>query len=67
MSAAVGKPDPTRGEIVKAFIMLTPGYKPSESLKEEIREFIKTHLSKHEYPKEIEFIDQMPLTRQVKS
>jgi acetyl-CoA synthetase len=62
MSAAIGKPDPTRGEIVKAFIMLAPGYKPSGSLKEEIREFIKTHLSKHEYPKEIEFIDQMPLT-----
>jgi len=62
MSAAIGKPDPVRTEIVKAFITLAPGYEPTESLKEEIRGFIKTHLSKHEYPKEIEFIDQLPLT-----
>ena len=62
MSAAIGKPDPVRTELVKAFITLAPGYEPSEDLKEEIRQFVKTHLSKHEYPKEIEFIDQMPLT-----
>lgn len=59
-SAVVGTPDRERGEVVKAFIMTTET--PSDSLKHEIQEFIKVHLSKHEYPREIEFVDSLPET-----
>lgn len=62
IAAAVGKPDPLRTEIVKAFIQLRPGYQPSEALAGEIQSFVRTRLSAHEYPREIAFIDDMPLT-----
>jgi acetyl-CoA synthetase len=55
-------PDETRGEIVKAFITLRPGYEPDESLKIELQEFVKQRLAKHEYPREIEFISEIPKT-----
>jgi acetyl-CoA synthetase len=59
-AAVVGSPDKERGEIVKAFIVTNRD--PSEELKHEIQEFVKTRLSVHEYPREIEFIDQIPET-----
>lgn len=62
ISAVVGKPDPVRGEIVKAFIVLKPGYAPSSALEEEIKDFVKIRLALHEYPREIEFISELPLT-----
>ncbi|MFA7414617.1 MAG: AMP-binding protein [Rhizobium sp.] len=62
LAAAVGKPDPLRTEIVKAFIVLTDGYVPSADLAEEIRDWVKQRLSMHEYPREVEFIDELPLT-----
>jgi acetyl-CoA synthetase len=62
LAAAVGKPDPVRTEIVKAFIVLKPGHAPTEALAGEIREFVKTRLSAHEYPREVAFIDAMPMT-----
>jgi acetyl-CoA synthetase len=62
LAAAVGKPDPLRTEIVKAFIVLKPGESPSDALAAEIRDFVKTRLAAHEYPREIEFIDAMPMT-----
>lgn len=62
LAAAVGKPDPVRTEIVKAYVVLVPGRKPSEALAAEIREWVKTRLSMHEYPREIEFVDALPLT-----
>jgi acyl-coenzyme A synthetase/AMP-(fatty) acid ligase len=49
-----------RGEVVKAFIKTSQA--PSEQLKEEIQGFVKTNLSKHEYPREIEFLDELPKT-----
>ena len=52
----------TRGAIVKAFISLRPGYEPCESLKIELQEFVKQRLAKHEYPREIEFISEIPKT-----
>ena len=59
-AAVVGSPDKERGEIVKAFIISN---KPSsEDLKHEIQEFVKTQLSMHEYPREIEFLENLPET-----
>jgi len=60
--AAVGKPDPVRTEIVKAFVVPADGYEPSVELAEEIRLWVKTRLSAHEYPREIDFVDSLPLT-----
>jgi acetyl-CoA synthetase len=61
-AAAVGKPDVLRGEIVKAFIVLKPGFSPSPELAKEIQDHAKTRLSAHEYPREIEFAAELPLT-----
>lgn len=62
LAAAVGKPDPMRTEIVKAYIVLAADYLPSEDLAADIRDWVKTRLSMHEYPREVEFIDALPLT-----
>lgn len=62
-AGVIGKPDPLRGEIIKAFIVLRPGWKKSEKLKEELQNYVKTHLAGHAYPREIEFIDKLPKTR----
>ncbi len=62
LAAAIGKPDPMRTEIVKAFIVLKSGYAPSDALANEIQAFVKTRLSAHEYPREVAFIDSMPMT-----
>jgi acetyl-CoA synthetase len=62
LAAAVGKPDPVRTEIVKAFIVLKPGVSASDRLAADIQAFVKTHLSAHEYPREIAFIAEMPMT-----
>jgi len=62
LAAAVGIPDPVRTEIVKAFIQLKPDVQPSDGLKKEIQEFIKTQLAAHEYPREVEFVTEFPLT-----
>ncbi len=62
LAAAVGKPDALRTEIVKAFIVLKKGQVPSDALAAEIQNFVKTRLSGHEYPREIAFIDDLPMT-----
>jgi acetyl-CoA synthetase len=62
LAAAVGKPDALRTEIVKAFIVLKKDYAPSNALATEIQNFVKTRLSGHEYPREVAFIDDMPMT-----
>ena len=62
LAAAVGKPDALRTEIVKAFIVLKKGYAASDSLASDIQGFVKTRLSAHEYPREVAFIDDMPMT-----
>jgi acetyl-CoA synthetase len=58
--AVVGSPDRERGEVVKAFIKTNRN--PSEQLRKEIQEFVKANLSKHEYPREIEFMKELPKT-----
>lgn len=62
-AGVIGKPDPMRGEIIKAFVTLRAGVKPSDSLKEKIKVFVKKHLAGHAYPREIEFVDKLPKTR----
>lgn len=62
-AGVIGKPDPLRGEIIKAFISLRDGYSPSEELKKEIADFVKKGLAAHAAPREIEFKDKLPKTR----
>ena len=61
-AGVIGKPDPERTEIVKAFIVLKPGYEASEELSEELRLHVRKRLSAHAYPREIEFVEQLPKT-----
>jgi len=58
----VPSPDETRGNIVKAFIVLAAGHAPSHALQEEIQRHVRNFLAPYEYPKEIEFIDALPMT-----
>ena len=62
LAAAVGKPDALRTEIVKAYVVLKDGVERSAALAEEIRLWVRERLSAHEYPREVEFVDSMPLT-----
>ncbi|WP_010094948.1 acetate--CoA ligase [Ornithinibacillus scapharcae] len=62
-AGVIGKPHPERGEIIKAFITLNPGYQESPELLEDIRQFVKTGLSAHAAPREIEIRDSIPKTR----
>lgn len=62
-AGVIGKPDPMRGEIIKAFISLREGFEPSEELKQEIAQFVKVGLAAHAAPREIEFKDKLPKTR----
>jgi len=60
--AVIGKPDPARTEIVKAFIVLRRGYDASDSLAADIQHYVRTRLSLHAYPREIEFLPELPKT-----
>jgi len=62
MVAVVGSPDEVRTEIVKAFIVLKPGETAGPGLETEIKNFVKTRLAAHEFPREIEFVEDLPLT-----
>ena len=62
-AGVIGVPDEIRGEVIKAFLVLKPGNEPSESLKEDIKKFVKTRLAGHAYPKDIDFIKTLPKTR----
>lgn len=61
-SAAVGKPDAIRGEVIKSYVVLREGHEPSDALAEEIRQRVRERLSSHAYPREIEFVDTLPKT-----
>jgi len=61
-SAVVASPDEIRGEVVKAFILLTEGYRPTDALVEELKEFVKKQTAPYKYPRRIEFIDELPMT-----
>ena len=62
LSAAIGKPDPLRTEIVKAYVVLKEGVRADAALQEDIRSFVRQRLSAHEYPREIEFVADLPMT-----
>ena len=61
-AAVIGKPDALRGAIVKAFIVLAPGHEAGEDLKTDIQSAVRERLAAFEYPREIEFIDALPMT-----
>jgi acetyl-CoA synthetase len=62
LAAVVGKPDALRTEIVKAFIVPKAGYEASPALVAEIQGFVRERLAAHEYPREIEFRGDLPMT-----
>ncbi|GAB7011182.1 acyl-CoA synthetase [Halorubrum trueperi] len=59
-SAVVGKPDETRGEIVKAFVTLTDDATPDDTLVTDLQDHTKSAMAKYKYPREIEFLDELP-------
>jgi len=61
-AAVVPSPDDVRGSIVKAFIVLAPGHSASAALEADLARHVRQHLAPYEYPKEIEFIDALPMT-----
>ena len=61
-NAVVASPDPIRGEIIKACIVLAPGYKASDKLAQEIQDFVKSRTAPYKYPREIEFMEELPKT-----
>jgi acetyl-CoA synthetase len=62
MVAVVGSPDKVRTEIVKAFVVAKPDVVPGPEIIEDIKAFVKTRLAAHEYPREIEFVNALPMT-----
>ncbi|MDD3946401.1 MAG: AMP-binding protein [Clostridia bacterium] len=60
--AVTGAPDPIRGQVVKATIILTKGKTPSEALKKEIQDYVKTNTAPYKYPRIIEFVESLPKT-----
>ncbi|WP_022855517.1 acyl--CoA ligase [Thermodesulfobacterium thermophilum] len=61
-SAVVASPDEIRGEVVKAFIVLKDGFKPSPELIKELQNFVKTETAPYKYPRKIEFVEELPKT-----
>jgi acetyl-CoA synthetase len=62
MVAVVGSPDKVRTEVVKAFIVLKQDVKPTPQMEQDIKDFVKVRLAAHEYPREIEFVKELPMT-----
>jgi len=61
-SAVVGVPDPGRTEIVKAFVVLAAGFEPTGALADQLQQHVRQRLSAHAYPREIEFVRELPKT-----
>lgn len=61
-AAVIGKPDPERTELVKAFVVLQPQFRADAALAEELKLHVRKRLSAHAYPREVEFVDELPKT-----
>jgi acetyl-CoA synthetase len=61
-AAVVPKPDRERGNLVKAYVVLSAGFAPSDALVLELQDHVRGLLAPYEYPKDIEFIDALPMT-----
>jgi len=61
-SAVVSSPDEIRGEVVKAFVVLAPGYQPSDELVKELQEHVKKVTAPYKYPRKVEFVESLPKT-----
>lgn len=62
MAAVIGAPDPVRGEVPKAFVLLKPGHAGNLALAQEIQAFVKTRVAPYQYPREVEFVAELPMT-----
>ena len=62
LAAAIGKKDPIRTEVVKAFVVLNEGYAASDATIKQLQAHVRAQLAAHEYPREIEFLDELPMT-----
>ena len=62
MVAVVGEPDAGRTEIVKAFVVLREGFAPGEALTRELQDHVRTRLAAHEYPRQVRYVDSLPMT-----
>lgn len=62
LAAAIGVPDKDRTEIIRAYVVLAEGTEPSDELADEIRKSVRDRLAKHEYPREIRFVADLPMT-----
>ena len=61
-TAVIGKPDPQRGEVVKAYVVLADGFAPSEALITELQDHVKSVTAPYKYPREISFVEELPKT-----
>lgn len=61
-AAVIGKPDALRGQIVKSFVVLRPGFAASEALSDELVNLVKANVGRHQYPREIEYVTSLPKT-----
>ena len=62
LAAAIGVPDPVRTEAVAAYVVLRPGHAPSDALAREVQDFVRTRLAAYEYPRQVRFVDELPMT-----
>jgi acetyl-CoA synthetase len=62
LAAVIGAPDPERTEIVKAYVVLNEGYSAGERLTRELQDHVRTRLAAHEYPRQVRYVDALPLT-----
>jgi acetyl-CoA synthetase len=62
MSGVIGREDSDRGEIIVAYVVLAQGQKGSDGLKSALQDHVRANLAAHEYPREVVFIDDLPMT-----